>query len=105
MKKTLLEAGKVEYAPGKFAHLLTDAREKAGAEDGILILFSTKQGDRFCAQLSPERTGKLPSLLREMADHIEQSMNANNKNPPLGEVVYGLSFAKTRSGSRMPMPM
>lgn len=64
----------MSLGPGKFDHLLTEARQKSGGVGGILILFDTPAGPSFCCQLTSAQLLNVPFLLRHIADQIEKDI-------------------------------
>lgn len=58
--------------PGKYDDLATDVRKKAQADGAVVIIVNGNKGNGFSAQLSPELTLTLPSMLRHMADQMEE---------------------------------
>lgn len=58
--------------PGKYDEILTTARDAARAEGAILIIYKGKWGDGFSAQLPPEVIGQIPTVLRQIADGLEE---------------------------------
>lgn len=60
--------------PGKYDDLCTQAREAANAKGAILLIFGGDKGNSFCCQLPPLLALEVPSMLRDMADQIEESM-------------------------------
>lgn len=58
--------------PGKYDDLATEARKQTQAEGAVVIIVNGVKGSGFSAQLSPELTLKLPSMLRHMADELER---------------------------------
>lgn len=58
--------------PGKYDDLCTEARTKAGAEGALLLIVNGARGSGFSAQLSLELTLTLPSILRSIANQIEE---------------------------------
>ena len=57
--------------PGKYDALATKVRTEAKAEGAVVIIVNGDKGNGFSAQLSPALTLLLPSMLRHMADQIE----------------------------------
>lgn len=60
--------------PGKYDDLCTKAREEAGAEGAMLIIFGGKHGGGFSAQLPVTLTVDIPKILRDVARQIEESL-------------------------------
>lgn len=58
--------------PGKYDHLCTHAREQAGAEGCILLIFGGIKGSGFSAQLPDFAAPEIPKLLRDLALLIER---------------------------------
>lgn len=58
--------------PGKYDELATQAREAAKARGVILILIEGDKGAGFAVQGDFELTLAIPSILRSIADQIEQ---------------------------------
>ena len=58
---------------GKYDDLCTRVRVSAGARGAIVVVFGGKAGDGFSCQADLETTLALPTILRTMADSIEQS--------------------------------
>lgn len=59
--------------PGKYDDLCTHVREAADADGAIVIIFAPT-GFGFSVQASMDVQLTLPTILREVADQIEQSM-------------------------------
>lgn len=59
--------------PGKYDAEATAAREATGAEGVLLIVINGRKGGGFSAQLSPTLMLLVPSILRSVAEQIEQS--------------------------------
>lgn len=59
--------------PGKYDSLCTAAREAATAQGAILFILNGHAGTGFSAQLTGEMLFKVPAILREMAQEIEDS--------------------------------
>lgn len=57
---------------GRYDHILTEAREAAKATGAILMIYGGEFGDGFEAQMPRELRDRIPSVLRQLADHIEQ---------------------------------
>ena len=58
--------------PGKYDDLATYVREKAKAVGAIVIVFQGKHGHGFSCQLPPSAVADVPSVLRQVANEIEQ---------------------------------
>jgi hypothetical protein len=58
---------------GKYDDVATTARRDTEAQGVVLIVLAGKHGSGFSVQASAEVTFALPSLLRQVADDIEQS--------------------------------
>jgi hypothetical protein len=59
--------------PGKYDELCTQAREAALAGCALLIILDGEHGHGFSAQFSdPSYVGRLPAILREVANQIER---------------------------------
>ena len=59
---------------GKYDDACTVARESTKAIGVALLVFGGEHGDGFSVQAPIELTRVLPSVLREMADQIGQSL-------------------------------
>lgn len=57
--------------PGKYDHLLTAAREAAGATGAVLMILDGDMGSGFSIQAPVETYGHLPAVLRMIADQVE----------------------------------
>ncbi len=66
--------------PGKYDDICTQARVSAQADGAIVIIVGGKKGNGFSAQLSQESLARVPSVLRSVADQIEQSENMPTVN-------------------------
>lgn len=60
--------------PGKYDTECTAVRESTKARGCILLVIEGDKGTGFSAQLDLETTIKIPSLLRGMADSIDQDL-------------------------------
>lgn len=60
--------------PGKYDDACTSIRTSTNAKGCILIVLDGTKGSGSSCQADLETTMKLPSLLRHMADQIEQDM-------------------------------
>jgi hypothetical protein len=58
--------------PGKYDPVLTQIREQTRARGAFLLILDGDQGDGFAVQMPLKETLALPSLLRAMADQIEE---------------------------------
>jgi len=65
--------------PGKYDALCTAAREQARAVGCVLIVFGGEHGHGFAVQAPGIVAGKLPEMLRIMADNIERTNMATAK--------------------------
>lgn len=59
------------FGPGKYDDLATVLREETRAAGVVVIVFDGAQGSGFSAQLSPDLTLTLPSILRDIARRME----------------------------------
>ena len=59
--------------PGVYDHLATVVRERAHANGVVLIVLEGSKGNGFSVQATVDMTLTLPSILRTVADEIEQS--------------------------------
>jgi hypothetical protein len=59
------------FGPGKYDAECTEIRERLKAEGVVLLVFGGNPG--FSAQLPFHLLGRIPSMLRSMADQIEAS--------------------------------
>lgn len=59
---------------GKYDDLLTEARQVAEADGGVLLIIDGNKGSGFSAQLSFNQTVAIPKMLRAMADQIEKDI-------------------------------
>lgn len=66
------DLGKASYGAGKYNQQLKEALEKAGAEQGVLIVIDGNEGPSFCAQLDFKNTRIMPDVLKKIADQIER---------------------------------
>lgn len=57
--------------PGKYDNICTRVHEDTQAQGVLLIVINGALGSGFSAQLTPEDTGRVPQLLRQVADQIE----------------------------------
>jgi hypothetical protein len=65
--------------PGIYNQLATESREAAQAEGVILIVLNGNKGTGFSAQFeSPGMVQDIPSLLRQVADQIEEDRSNRN---------------------------
>jgi hypothetical protein len=62
--------------PGKYDDACTAARETTGAAGALLIIFEGEKGHGFSAQLPVEALVQIPTVLREIADQIEEDARA-----------------------------
>ena len=58
--------------PGKYDDLASDVRAKAQARGVLLLVVEGTRGSGFSAQLSLPLTLRLPQILRDIADQIEE---------------------------------
>lgn len=63
---------------GKYDDLCTMVRDEADAKGALVIVIEGSKGNGFSAQLPPENAHAIPSLLRTVADQIEE---ANKERP------------------------
>jgi hypothetical protein len=70
----------VTTGPGKYDALATYVRESTGAATAIVMVIEGNQGSGFSVQTSEPLSAltALPTLLRRMADDIEQDLRAGN---------------------------
>lgn len=62
--------------PGKYDNVATTAREATDAAGVVLVVLSGRLGNGFSVQArSPEMVDALPSLLRQVADQIFDSVH------------------------------
>jgi len=59
------------FGPGKYDTVLTEILGRAGATNGILIIFDGLQGPGFSAQLNLTVLERVPDILRSVASQIE----------------------------------
>lgn len=59
--------------PGKYDDLVTELRLKICAAGVIVVIIGGDKGDGFSAQLPPEMTLLIPTVLREVARQIEMN--------------------------------
>lgn len=57
--------------PGKYDDVCMHARYATGAAGCLLIVLDGSHGHGFSVQVPPEVIGRIPALLRELADMIE----------------------------------
>jgi hypothetical protein len=69
----------VPYGEGKYDALCTKAREEAEAKGTLLIVIEGNKGSGFSAQLPTENLLSIPTMLRTVADQIEEA----NKELPV----------------------
>ena len=60
------------FGPGKYDDVATDVREKTHAEGVLVLIINGTRGSGFSAQLPLDLTLRLPSVLRDMANQIEE---------------------------------
>jgi hypothetical protein len=60
---------------GIYDDLLTEAREKARANGGILIIIEGERGFGFSVQAEPSMIARLPQALRYIADEIQRDLD------------------------------
>lgn len=60
--------------PGKYDDECTMARISAQASGAVLIIIGGRLGHGFSAQLSPADGLRMPAMLRDLADQIEQQV-------------------------------
>ncbi len=58
---------------GKYDDLCTYVRETAKAKSALILVFGGKEGDGFSAQVTGEFIAKIPKILRDTAQQIEDS--------------------------------
>lgn len=66
---------------GKYDDEATAARDAAGAEGVVLIVYNGREGSGFSVQLPQAVLFALPSVLRQMADHVEEDLVRGIKAP------------------------
>jgi hypothetical protein len=64
----------MSVGPGKYDDLATIVREQANARAVVLIVIDGDKGEGFAVQADLFVTLRLPAMLRNMADQIEQDM-------------------------------
>jgi hypothetical protein len=62
----------VAFGPGKYDDLASHVRGVAEADGVLLLVINGTRGSGFSAQLSPLDTLRLPEILRDIADQIDQ---------------------------------
>jgi hypothetical protein len=62
--------------PGRYNAAAERARRHAEAAGVVLIVYKGKHGDGFEVHLPPEALGRMPYVLRQVADQIEQQLAA-----------------------------
>lgn len=60
--------------PGKYDDITTEVRERLGSTGVLVIVLDGVKGPGFSAQLSAEMLTKVPDILRDVADQIEESV-------------------------------
>jgi hypothetical protein len=69
--------------PGKYDELATMVRESTKAKGVLLIVFEGHLGSGFSMQmLGINETMLIPSMLRDIADQIEEDMKTGYKGEP-----------------------
>jgi hypothetical protein len=66
------EGALMALGPGKYDDLASDVRTKAQARGVLLLVVDGTRGSGFSAQLSLPLTLRLPQILRDIADQIEE---------------------------------
>lgn len=65
---------------GKYDNLCTKVREEVDAKGALVIIIDGNKGNGFSAQLPPESAQGIPSMLRTVADQIEEANNQRSLN-------------------------
>lgn len=60
------------FGPGKYNDVCTEVRIKTGAAGVLVLIFDGHKGSGFSAQLPLELQLTLPTILRSVADQIDQ---------------------------------
>ena len=65
---------------GKYDQARTDVREATSAKGVLLIILDGNQGNGFSAQFEDDDyRGSIPSILRQVADQIEEDEPGNHR--------------------------
>lgn len=64
---------------GKYDALLTEAREKADAFGGVLMIIDGNKGGGFSVQATQEILIQLPDMLENIAKSLRSDLNQSNK--------------------------
>ena len=62
--------------PGKYDEHATKVRNETDAAGVILIVIDGKRGSGFSVQASPDFVARLPTLLRAVADGIDEDLKS-----------------------------
>lgn len=73
-KQSRTEEKGMSIGPGKYDALCTEIREETKAQGVILMVFDGDQGCGFSVQAPFELTLGLPSILRDLAQQIEDDL-------------------------------
>lgn len=58
--------------PGKYDNLTTEIRRLTDANGAVLIILDGRIGSGFSAQVEPEAAERMPAILRQVADQMEE---------------------------------
>ena len=68
------------FGPGKYDHLATEARSKAGETASVvLIVLNGEVGSGMSVQATPDLLAVMPAILRNIADQVESDLNPATK--------------------------